>query len=158
MVGDGDQVISLDIDTKYFLHQLEGNLLGLKDDVAALSTVAALNQQSLASQDKHLEGIEDHLKQINGCCKAHTQILSEHDKRVALLEAHILIAATELEARRVRTASQLEDKRVATAEALAETAKTRRPPVDLREDWWKFLMVLAALAAGLGPQIIGKLL
>lgn len=39
---------------------------------------------------------------------------------------------------------------------LIEQAKNGKP-ISLERDWWKFLMVLAALAAGFGTQVVGKI-
>jgi chromosome segregation ATPase len=148
----------LDADVQKFLENLDVKFDGLKKAVTDIDRKADLQGQTLTAQDKHLERIEVHLSQINGGCKQHSAELAAHDKRVSLLENRILITAEDVEAHRAKAAEDLEARRVATAEDLVtERAAEKRKPVDLREDWWKFLMVLAALAAGLGPQIIDKL-
>jgi chromosome segregation ATPase len=133
----------LDPDVQKFLDNLDVKFDNLKEAVSSLDLKAALQGQTLAGQDKHLERIEGHLSQINGGCKQHASELAAHDKRVSLLENRILITAEDVEAHRA-------------ARLTAENPEKRKP-VDLREDWWKFLMVLAALAAGFGSQLINKM-
>lgn len=133
----------LDADVQKFLENLDTKFDNLTATVANIDKKSELHGLTLSTQDKHLERIEIHLSQINGGCKQHATELATHDKRVSLLEAQILMTAASVEARRLIIAENL--------------ATEKRKPIDIREDWWKFLMVIAALAAGFGSQVIGKM-
>jgi DNA repair ATPase RecN len=128
------------------LSNVTSGLDGVKITVGKLETQAALNAQALVTQGGHLENIEAHLKAINGGCK-------EHDRRVTLLEAHRTEVASHLEDSRKQIAADLEARRKETADALALLVPKRKA-FDFREDWWKFLMVLGVLAAGVAERFI----